>query len=118
MRDEWYGDKRDLVKWGILIVLAEQAGLQHIVQIAYYRPTTWPLLNIDGIDVPIPPPVLSHSRNVGDVIRLGGHVRITVVDAALENPRAGRSGRWPPGQSLAVRSRLSALDSRHGTERR
>jgi hypothetical protein len=28
MRDEWYGDKRDLVKWGVLLHLAKQHGVK------------------------------------------------------------------------------------------
>ena len=39
MRDQWYADNRDLVKWGILLRLAERYATKHILQILYYRTT-------------------------------------------------------------------------------
>jgi hypothetical protein len=37
MRDKWYVDNRDLVKWGILLRLAERYAAKHILQVLYYR---------------------------------------------------------------------------------
>jgi len=39
MRDKWYADNRDLVKWGVLLTLAERHAAKHILQVLYYRPT-------------------------------------------------------------------------------
>ena len=37
MRDTWYGDRADLVKWGTLIHLAQREKLGRVVQIAFLR---------------------------------------------------------------------------------
>ena len=34
MRDKWYGDNRDVVKWSTLVHLANREAIQHILQIA------------------------------------------------------------------------------------
>jgi hypothetical protein len=36
MKDEWYGDKRDLVKWGVLLHLAATFKATRILQVPYY----------------------------------------------------------------------------------
>lgn len=38
MRDQWYGDNRDVVKWSTLVHLARQEKIPHILQIAMFRP--------------------------------------------------------------------------------
>jgi hypothetical protein len=65
MRDDWYGDKRDLVKWGCLLRLAQKHEAKTIVQIAFYRATRkWPA--IEGLDEPkvIPEAVRAHFRSI------------------------------------------------------
>jgi len=37
MKDIWYADKRDLVKWSVLLKLDEINQIDRISQIAYYR---------------------------------------------------------------------------------
>jgi hypothetical protein len=37
MRDIWYGDRRDLVKWGVLVELAARHDARHILQVLYPR---------------------------------------------------------------------------------
>jgi len=68
MRDKWYGDNRDLVKWATLVSLAEQFEARHILQVLYLRPTDWEEVEIDGSPVKISDSVLLHFRNV-DLIR-------------------------------------------------
>ncbi|WP_157844579.1 hypothetical protein [Dehalococcoides mccartyi] len=34
MKDKWYGDKRDLVKWGVLLTLAKMFSARRILQVA------------------------------------------------------------------------------------
>jgi len=48
VRDLYYADNRDLVKWGVLVELGARHGARHILQVLYYRPTEWPNLEIDG----------------------------------------------------------------------
>ena len=88
MKDEWYGDKRDLVKWGSLLLLAEQHRLSRILQIAYYRSSIWGSLEIDGVQHPLPASVVAHFRDVRGVRRLSGAAKIHVVDVPLERGRA------------------------------
>ena len=38
MRDWWYGDKRDIVKWGAILVLARKQSINTVLQVALYRP--------------------------------------------------------------------------------
>ncbi|MXZ90550.1 MAG: hypothetical protein F4W95_02800 [Chloroflexi bacterium] len=50
MRNEWFGDKRDHLKWTSLLLLAQGAGIQRIVQIAMWtnpQPPEFRILNID-----------------------------------------------------------------------
>jgi len=82
VKDTWYADQRDLVKWGTLAHLAERHSLAAIVQVAYLRPgTRGALLNGKG-EVPISPAVWSFFREVNAVRSLGDllHRRIVVID--------------------------------------
>ncbi len=40
MRDKFYGDNRDIVKWGVLPELSERYKCAEILQVLYYRPAT------------------------------------------------------------------------------
>jgi hypothetical protein len=80
MKDQWYADARDLVKWGVLLHLAEHFAAQEIIQVAYLRPTQWPELNIAGEPAPIPKPVLEHFRDIGRISQLQARTKIRVVD--------------------------------------
>lgn len=48
MRNKWFGDEKDLVKWTELISLAKQNDVDKILQVAYHRDDTPKILN-DGI---------------------------------------------------------------------
>lgn len=85
MRDQWYGDKRDLVKWGVLLELAKQYGAKRIIQIAYYRPSKWGSLEIDGRNVSLPSEVVEHFRNLRNIKTLTTHLRIDVIAEPFEN---------------------------------
>jgi hypothetical protein len=67
MRDKWYADNRDLVKWGVLLTLAEAHGAKHILQVLYHRPTQWADLEVDGQTVPLPTEVIRHFRGTASV---------------------------------------------------
>ena len=85
MKDLWYADKRDLIKWGALVLLANRFKATRILQIAYYRPCVFPPLVIEGQNQQIPPEVLSHFRDVRAASNLKSMARITVFDAVLED---------------------------------
>ncbi len=48
MQDRWYGDNRDLIKWGVLLRLAATFEASRILQIVFYRTNTYGKLVIDG----------------------------------------------------------------------
>lgn len=60
MRDQWYGDNRDLVKWGGLLELVRRHSVKHVLQVLYLRPSDeWGRLEIDGHKVDLPEAVVS-----------------------------------------------------------
>jgi len=87
VRDQWYGDKRDLVKWGVLLSLASDYGADRILQIGYFRPTVWPPLQIDGQERPVPESVLQHFRDMRAVTALTIKPRIEVVTTPFGDRR-------------------------------
>ena len=82
MKDKWYGDNRDLVKWGVLLQLARRYSASRIVQVAYYRPE---IIEIDGCKYPIPDAVTRHfRRDLMDIDRLNSSgVQIEVFNLQL-----------------------------------
>jgi hypothetical protein len=80
MRDQWYADNRDLVKWGALVHLAEQYGIQIIVQVAYYRADDkiTELIVDDQPPVKLPSGVWKHFRNLELIRSLENDVNIKI----------------------------------------
>lgn len=71
MRDRWYGDNRDLVKWGTVVHLARQHRAHTIFQIAFYHPEQVSLeLTANGEPVPVPSEVWAYFRRITDIERL------------------------------------------------
>jgi hypothetical protein len=93
MRDQWYGDNRDIVKWGVLTQLAHKIGAARVLQVTYYRPTewnglpqgSWPELEIDGKPYPVPGSVLQHFRDVRRIEDIRGTPPIEVLEAPFED---------------------------------
>ncbi len=79
MRDEWYSDKRDLVKWGVLLKLAELNNMATILQVAYYRFSLWESIEIDGRAYPLPPEVVSHFRDIKKIKAMRSNARVRVL---------------------------------------
>jgi len=48
MRDRWYADNRDLIKWGVLLRLAGSFEAPRILQLTFYRHSEFGQLVIDG----------------------------------------------------------------------
>ena len=87
MKDEWYADKRDLVKWGVLLHLADRYNAETIIQVAYYRASTWADLELDGRHLPIPEPVLDHFRRIGNIEHIDARPKIEVLDTPFRDRR-------------------------------
>ena len=71
MKDIWYGDNRDIVKWGGIVHLCSKTGIKFVLQIAYYRSHQWLEMSFDNDHVNIPPKVFRHFRSLEDIKRLG-----------------------------------------------
>lgn len=68
MRDIWYGDKRDVVKWGVLLELARKYRCRQILQVLYFRADQRaPKLQIGEELVNLPVEVLKHFRDVNAI---------------------------------------------------
>jgi hypothetical protein len=88
VKDKWYGDKRDLVKWGTLIHLCKKQGLLTIIQVAFLRPEATDLiLETNHGQVEVPAEVWKHFRDVNRVQDLGQRSGLEVEIVANEfNP--------------------------------
>jgi hypothetical protein len=92
MRDSWYADKRDLVKWGTLAHIAEREHLPLIVQVPYPRVGSRPRLQNGGKEVPIQPAVWDFFRNLSGVEHLGKGIgrQIVVIPDIFDPQRRQR----------------------------
>lgn len=70
MKDQWYGDARDLIKWGGIVHLCRITGINHVMQIAYWRPSESISLVFNGKAIPLPEEVNKHFRDITDIKRL------------------------------------------------
>jgi len=87
VRDIWYADHRDLIKWGILLRLADIFEADRILHLAFYRPSEFGQVVIDGQEYDIPEEVLAHFRNLRAIGSLRSKVRVTVFDPVFEDRR-------------------------------
>ncbi|MCZ6834210.1 MAG: hypothetical protein O7G85_00405 [Planctomycetota bacterium] len=85
MQDCWYADNRDLIKWGVLFRLAESYDAPRILQLAYYRPSSFDQLIIDDESHEIPEEVIAHFRNLRTIERIDSEVRVTVFDLVFKD---------------------------------
>lgn len=79
MRDRWYSDKRDLVKWAALVHLAQESRASTIVQVAFYKsePATWRLKRNDK-HLAFPSVIQEHFRRLKNIAGLATAARIQV----------------------------------------
>lgn len=91
MRDQWYADHRDLVKWATLLHVAQTHSIGTIVQVACYRPDAFNKhkLSVDGNQVDIPDAVWAHFRNIHAIQGLAqcAGITIRVLDDIYCRPR-------------------------------
>lgn len=79
MKDTWYADQRDLLKWSALAYLAQRQSLDLIVQIPFLRPGDRPFLRDRNAEISIPPEVWNFFRNVRGVRSLGKRLGRCVI---------------------------------------
>ena len=71
MRDTWYSDNRDIVKWSAVSALVRQHKVRAVIQALFLQPGERPQLSRDGQHLAIPDSVWQHFRNVRAVESLG-----------------------------------------------
>ena len=79
MQNTWYGDHRDVVKWGALVHLAQSEEIRKIVQVAFLRSAEHPPLETDEGDEEIPTEVWRHFRDVDRIHGLEGPLGLEIV---------------------------------------
>ena len=84
MRDRWYGDKRDLVKWAVLFQIAEVYNAKRILQIAYLNSTEYPSIRVSEFNLPVPMGVIDHFRNIRNAETIKGSAEVSVFDEPFE----------------------------------
>lgn len=85
MRDIWYADKRDLVKWATLYHLAHIFKGSRIIQIAFYRKENkFGKIIIDNQEKEIPKEVISHFRDIHKIRDIKFQAPVEVFDLILE----------------------------------
>lgn len=87
MKDIWYADNRDLVKWAILLRLAGNFKAKRILQIAFYRPSEFKQIEIDGQKEDIPKDVISYFRDIRNICQMKSMIPVEVFDLVFENRR-------------------------------
>ena len=85
MKDQWYADKRDLVKWAALFALAGDSAINNIVQIAYYTPSKFNKISIDGKERDILPEIISHFRNIHNTKNINSRINVIVYDKPFKH---------------------------------
>jgi hypothetical protein len=85
MRDKFYSDNRDLVKWAVLHRLAEIYEVRRILQIAFYRPSKFANILIDDEEHDIPQEVIAHFRDFRTVEGINSKIQVTVFDELFKD---------------------------------
>lgn len=85
MRDQWFSDNRDLVKWSVLFHLAAQNQAAYILQVAYFRPSKYGKITIDNKEIEIPAEVLSFFRSISNIQQINSKIKVAVLDREFED---------------------------------
>jgi hypothetical protein len=90
LKHQWYGDHRDVVKWGALLQLAAAHSLRAIIQIAFLTSDDASVvLSSELGEASLDPRVLHHFRNVERISELCGTSALRVH--VFAQPFAARS---------------------------
>ena len=85
MRDKWYSDNRDLVKWSTLLLIARKHRSDCILQVAYFRESHFGKITINEREYEIPSEVLTHFRDIRNITKLVSQPEIVVFDDKFED---------------------------------
>ncbi|MCE5226997.1 MAG: hypothetical protein LLG05_14225 [Porphyromonadaceae bacterium] len=85
MRDKYYSDDRDLLKWATLVHIASVNNLRTILQVPYWRPEiNLPRFDCMGEKVTVSNQVWKFFRNVHNVTSLGREIGVSVAVISKE----------------------------------
>lgn len=80
MRDKYYSDNRDLIKWATLVHIASEYGLQTILQVPYWRPeNNHPYFIFMNRRVAVSSKVWTFFRNIHSITRLGPEIGLSIA---------------------------------------
>lgn len=80
MRDIWYSDNRDLIKWGVLAHIARMQSLKTIVQVPYWRKEEQqPHFSFREKRVALDQDVWSFFRNIRHIKRLSEQLGVNIA---------------------------------------
>jgi hypothetical protein len=85
MRDKFFADNRDLVKWAALHRLAEIFQAQRILQLAFYRQSEFATIILDGQEYDIPQEVLAHFRDLRTIGNINSAICVSVFSDLFEH---------------------------------
>lgn len=83
MKNCWYADNRDLVKWSALVHIANMNSASCILQIAYFREHSFPNVELDTQEKVLPEEVQKHFRDIKNIENLSLPIKIKVFDEVL-----------------------------------
>ena len=93
MNVKWYGDKRDLIKWGSLLHLAKDQQIGTIFYVAMLTPhDSSPILTVDNNTHSIDGAVWNHFRCLEDIRRLGDAAGVNIDLHMASFTHQNRSG--------------------------
>jgi hypothetical protein len=77
MKDKFYADNRDIVKWGGIVHLCKVNGIKTVVQVAYYREDK---ISFDDEDIDLRKVVMEHfeRKDILDIKRLGTRAKLDI----------------------------------------
>ena len=79
MQTQWYGDKRDVLKWATLIHLCKQRGLSAVLQVLFLTDVDLNHdLRIDGQLQVLPKSVWNHFRSLDRIKELGREEKLEI----------------------------------------
>lgn len=89
VKERWFADDRDLVKWSALLHFARAHSLARIIQVAYVRAEERPQVNMGDQTVAVDDAVWAFFRDLQRIRQLGATtgIPIDVIDHAF-NPKS------------------------------
>jgi hypothetical protein len=92
MKDKFYADKRDPVKWGGIVHLCHEKRVKTVLQVAYYRKDEWgKTISFNGKSIALPDAVIKHFRDIKDITRLGRRAKLRILVFGVEFSKAKRA---------------------------